>query len=104
RSETWLSEAQRLSHTGSWARSIPAGEMVYVSEELLRIAGLDRGDDITPADALFGRVHPEDQLRPAEERAIRDKTDATGERRVLLPDGTVRHIHYVLHPVFDAAG
>ena len=106
RSEAWLSEAQRLSHTGSWARNLETMEMVYVSPNLLRIAGFDRGGGNTPADPLIDRVHPEDRLRAVEEteRAIRDKTDSAGERRLLLPDGTIRHIQYALHPVLNAAG
>jgi PAS domain S-box-containing protein len=81
-------------------------EMVYVSPNLLRIGGFDRGGGNTPADALMDRVHPEDRLRAVEEteRAIRDKTDSAGERRLLLPDGTTRHIQYALHPVLNAAG
>src|SRR5689334_17952373 len=36
RSETYLAEGQRLSHTGSWARNVSSGE-VFWSQETFRI-------------------------------------------------------------------
>ena len=40
RSEAYLAEAQRLTHTGSWARCVTTGEISY-SQEAFRIFGLD---------------------------------------------------------------
>ena len=82
RTEEWLSEAQRLSHTGSWAtQPRRPRQMVYVSNEFLRIAGLDQSDGnslawsdestmlTTPADVgrALDRIHPDDQLVATEE-------------------------------------
>ena len=42
RSEAYLAEAQKLTHTGSWAFS-PRGGTYYWSEEMFRIWGFDPG-------------------------------------------------------------
>ncbi len=52
------------------------------------------------------RVHPEDRAKwqGTIDRAIREKSDYQVEFRILLPDGTVKYIHTVGHPVLNAAG
>ena len=47
RSETYLAEAQKLSHTGSWARSIATSEITYWSAECYRVLGFDPHDGQT---------------------------------------------------------
>jgi PAS domain S-box-containing protein len=106
RSEAWLSEGQRLSRTGSWAMNVETGQVVYASKEFLRIIGFDEGDGIPSTEVVLGRVHPDDRPGAIEdlERGLVAKTDYAAERRLTLPDGTIRHIHYVVHPASDAAG
>jgi PAS domain S-box-containing protein len=104
RSEAYLMEGQRLSHTGSWARSVPGGD-IYFSRESYRIFGLDPETKIT-LEFILGRVHPED--RPAYtgviEKAIREGSDIELDYRIILDDGSISHIHSVGHPVKSAAG
>jgi signal transduction histidine kinase len=52
------------------------------------------------------RIHPEDRAKwqGAVDRAIAEKSDYEVEFRILLPDGTVKYIHTVGHPVFNASG
>jgi two-component system sensor histidine kinase UhpB len=107
RSEAYLAEAQRLSHTGSWARNLQRPMESYWSAEGYRIFRVNPAGH--PAQALREmreRVHPDDwpRLKEAAEQAIRDKTDFEVNYRALLPDGSVRYIHTVGHPVTDAAG
>jgi PAS domain S-box-containing protein len=106
RSEAWLSEAQRLSHTGSWALDLKTGELKHWSPELLRICGFDPDAGIPSTEAVRERTHPEDRAKNVEEveTAIRERTGVAGERRLVLPDGTIRHLQTVVSPVFDAAG
>jgi PAS domain S-box-containing protein len=105
-SESYLSEAQRLSHTGSWAWVPARGEIRYWSEECFRIVGFDPAKEPPPMETIFQRIHPDDQARAAElmGRAPHDKVDFTLDYRVIHPDGRVRDLHLVGHPVFSASG
>jgi PAS domain S-box-containing protein len=106
RSEAYLAEAQRLTHTGSWAYSVKTGEPTHSSEEFCRLLGFDP-DMGRPSSGDFAqRIHPEDRAGAGEirARAIREKTGTDHTFRALLPDGTIRHIHTVSHPVLDADG
>ena len=104
RSEAYLAEAQRLSHTGSWAFN--ATEAIYWSEENFRIWGFDPQPDPPRRETVLQRLHPEDRDRVLEcvRKAVRERSDYVVEFRIVLPDGTVRHIHGLGHPVFDANG
>jgi PAS domain S-box-containing protein len=104
RSEAYLSEGQRLSHTGSWARSVSTGD-VYLSQESFRIFGLDPATKVT-LETILSRVHPEDRSSLSEkiQNAIRDASDFEEYYRVIREDGTIRHIHVLAHPLKNAAG
>jgi PAS domain S-box-containing protein len=105
-SESYLSEAQRLSHTGSWAWVPAKDEIRYWSEECFRIVGFDPAKQPPPMETIFERIHPDDRAKAAElmGRAPRDKADFTLDYRVIHPDGRVRDLHLVGHPVFSASG
>src|SRR3984957_2054601 len=103
RSEGYLTEAQRLSHTGSWA-SIPAmGEIRYLSEECYRVLGFDPHGGKPRYETFFNRIHPDDQakVREAVETAGREKAEFEVDYRILHPGGDVRDIHVIGHPVFS---
>jgi PAS domain S-box-containing protein len=105
RSEAYLAEAQRLAHTGSWARNMLTGEWTHSSEEHRRLYGLDNAQGIPSFEAFSRRIHPEDRARFDDgfERAIRERTDFEVDFRTVLPDGTVKYVHGVGHPLFDSA-
>ncbi|HEX4164922.1 MAG TPA: sigma 54-interacting transcriptional regulator, partial [Bryobacteraceae bacterium] len=104
RSEACLAGAQRLSHTGSFGWSIPSGE-VFWSEETFRIFQYDQTTKPTP-EVVFQRVHPEDVARVKQtvERASQDGKDFEHEHRLLMPDGSVKHVHAVAHGSLDKSG
>ena len=79
RSEGYLAEAQRLSHTGSWASVPAAGEIKYLSEECYRVLGFDPKGEQLRYETFFQRIHPEDQskVREAVERSGRDKWNSS---------------------------
>src|SRR5207244_11127737 len=79
---------------------------VYWSEENFRIWGFDPQQGPPHRETVLQRVHPEDRDRVVEyvEKAVRERRDYVVEFRIVLPDGTVRHIHGLGHPVFDANG
>src|ERR1700674_4615164 len=60
RSESYLAEAQRLSHTGSWASMPAMGEIRYLSEECYRVLGFDPHDGQPRFETFYQRIHPDD--------------------------------------------
>jgi PAS domain S-box-containing protein len=104
RSKRYLSEGQRLSHTGSWAWNLRTGE-VYWSEEHYRICGLDPAGP-PPVYPALRWVHPDDrsQIRTLMDRAVRERTDSELDFRVMRPDGCIRYVRSLAHPVLDDAG
>jgi PAS domain S-box-containing protein len=104
RSEAYLAEAQRLSHTGSWAFN--AIGPVYWSEENFRIWGLDPQQGLPDRELVLQRIHPDDRGRVLEYvvKALRDKEDYAAEFRIVLPEGTIKYIHGLGHPVFSSTG
>src|SRR5881394_97678 len=105
-SEAYLAEAQRLSHTGSWAWAPATGEIRYWSEETYRVLGFDPEPGPPRFETFFERLCPEDQVRVRDlfENAIRDKTDFETDYRVVRPGGAIGNIHAVGHPVCDEVG
>jgi PAS domain S-box-containing protein len=106
RSERYLAEAQRLTHTGSWAWRVAGGDALHVSEEWYRIYGFDPEEGMSAWEKWLQRLHPEDRAKwqRAVDRAIGEKSDYEVEVRVLLPGGMVKYIHTVGHPVLNASG
>jgi PAS domain S-box-containing protein len=106
RSEAYLAEAQKLTHTGSWALRIPGSEALHLSEEWYRVYGFDPVKGPPTWEELLQRVHPEDRAKwqGTIDRAISEKSDYEVESRILLPIGTVKYLRSVGHPVLNASG
>ncbi|MEA2543607.1 MAG: hypothetical protein QOH35_4973, partial [Acidobacteriaceae bacterium] len=106
RSEAYLAEAQRLTHTGSWAWRVAGREALHLSEEWYRIYGFDPENGPPAFEQLLQRTHPEDRAKwkGAIDRAIDRKSDYEVEFRILLPDAATKYIHTVGHPVLNASG
>jgi PAS domain S-box-containing protein len=104
RSEAYLAEAQKLSHTGSFGWDVSSGE-IYWSRETFRIFGCDPGEKPTIELALE-RTHPEDRtaVQQSLERLTREKREFDYETRLLMPDGSVKHVRVVGNPSEDEAG
>jgi PAS domain S-box-containing protein len=104
RSEAYLSGAQRLSQTGSVGWRVSSGEL-YWSEETYRIFAYDR--TIKPTVELFlQRLHPEDvaPVKQIVEHAAQDKKDYEHKYRLIMPDGSIKYIHFVAHALSDVSG
>ena len=106
RSEAYLAEAQRLAHTSSWAWRVPGMEAVHISEEWYRIYGFDPNEGMPTWSEREQRIHPEDRARwqGAIDRAIDQRSDFEVEFRLLFPDGTVKYLQAIGHPVFETSG
>jgi NO-binding membrane sensor protein with MHYT domain/signal transduction histidine kinase len=101
RSEAYLAEAQGLSHTGSFGWSVSTGEIIW-SEETFRIFQYDPTTKPT-VELILQRVHPEDAalVKQTIERASQDGKNFEHEYRLLMPDGSVKHLHVVAHALSD---
>jgi PAS domain S-box-containing protein len=104
RSEANLAEAQKLSHTGSFGWKPSTGEIIW-SEETFRIFQYDRTTKPT-VELILQRVHPEDAglVQQATERAARDWKNFEHKYRLLMPDGSVKHLHVVARAFSDESG
>ena len=103
-SQAYLAEAQRLSHTGSWANS--ANGPKYWSEECYRVLGFDPAEPLPSLETIFQRIHQDDRaaMREQLERGIRDKTDFEVDLRIVHPSTGIRNIRSLCHAVLDARG
>ena len=106
RSEAYLTEAQKLSRSGSFALRPGDGPMGYWSEETFRIFGFNPQDGVPSREAFLERIHVEDRPRVSGRvvQAQDVRADYTDEYRVVLPGGAVRHVHVSAHPVFSSTG
>jgi PAS domain S-box-containing protein len=105
RSEAYLAEAQRLSHTGSWALDVATGQFIHSSEEHHRLFGFDPQEGIPVWKEWARRVHREDREGTWDkiQRGISERTDFELDYRTVHPDGTIKYVHALGHPVFNAA-
>jgi PAS domain S-box-containing protein len=104
RSEAYLAEAQRLSHTGSFGWNPDTGEIVW-SDETYRIFEYYCVTKPT-LDMLVQRLHPQDRafFQQVIDRASQTATDFEHEYRLLLADGRVKHVHAIAHVLEDGSG
>jgi signal transduction histidine kinase/PAS domain-containing protein len=99
RSEAYLSEAQRLSHCGSFAWNVYR-EGIYWSEETYRIFECDPANEPT-LEFILERTHPEDRalVQQLSYHAQQEGRHLHFEHRLLMPNGSVKHIEIVAHVV-----
>jgi PAS domain S-box-containing protein len=102
RSEVHLAEAQRLTHTGSFGWGVSTGDLLW-SDETFRIFQYDRST-IPTLELILQRVHPDDAalVKKSIDRASQDGSDF--DYRLLMPDGSVKHVQIVAHAESDEAG
>jgi PAS domain S-box-containing protein len=104
RSEAYLAEAQRLSHTGSFGWAVSSGEISW-SQETFRIFDYNPATKPT-VELILQRTHPEDAalVKQTIERASQDGKDFDFEHRLLMPDGSIKHVRVVGHAQRDESG
>jgi formate hydrogenlyase transcriptional activator len=104
RSEFYLSEGQRLAHTGSWAFN-PSGFFDYWSPELFQMYGLDPAHGAPTLAEYLARIHPQDRafMAGTVERMLAEESGCDVKKRIIRPDGALRHVRCVGVPIFDKA-
>ena len=107
RSESYLAEAQRMTRSGSWAWNVRTGA-IFWSQEMFRIYDYDPEKMKPTWSHILERVHPEDrskvEQRAERETAQKESVGSEGDFRIVLPDGTTKHLHSIAHPVMDESG
>jgi formate hydrogenlyase transcriptional activator len=98
RNEAYLAEAQRLSHTGSFGWHVSSGK-IYWTEETFRIFEFETAPSTT-LERVFERIHPEDRNLVTEtiNSAARERKNFDFEHRLLMPDGSVKHVRVMGRP------
>jgi PAS domain S-box-containing protein len=103
RREAYLAETQKLSHTGSFGWRPDNGEIVW-TDEIYRIFEYDRAEKPT-LDMVFQRIHPQDRaLAQQIIDGVSSSTDFEHEYRLVMPSGTIKHIHVRAHALPTSPG
>lgn len=100
-----LAEAQRIARIGSWDWDI-INDMIFWSDEMYKIFGLEPGEGPINLEKVLGRIHPGDreEFRRALERSIREGAPIDMLHRIVLPDGEVRTLHSRGEVIRDSQG
>jgi PAS domain S-box-containing protein len=105
RSEALLAEGQRISHTGSWSWNISSKKLTW-SDEHFRIFGVDPQQTEPTFELFQSRIHLEERalVQRTIDRAILEASSFSLDYRIILPDGSVKHVHAEGRPVLMEAG
>jgi PAS domain S-box-containing protein len=106
RSETYLEEGQRLSHTGSFAAEPAKREFTFWSAETFRIFGLEPRSRPPTRREIYEYVHPMDRerLEKSGNTLVAELRETAIEFRVVRADGNVRYVYLASRPVVDESG
>jgi signal transduction histidine kinase/PAS domain-containing protein len=106
RSEAYLTEAQKLTHTGSFAIDVATREVAHSSDEHSRLYGFDPEHGVPSLEGFVERIQPQDRAKCIEalEKGIREATTIDVEYRVVLPQSPVRRHRAIAHPIFTSSG
>jgi PAS domain S-box-containing protein len=99
RERAYLTEAQSLTHTGSWACNLLTREIFHSSDENARLYGFDPGQGAIPFDRFYNAILAEDELALGAklENAIREGADYDVEFRIRRTDGAIRFLRGIGH-------
>jgi signal transduction histidine kinase len=106
RSEAYLAEGQRLTHTGSWSLNIATRQILHSSAEHTRMFGFDPEEGQPSFEEFLQRVHPEDRGHVLEtfDALMQSGGDLDLQYRIATPDCPVRYVHAIGHPVLKESG
>lgn len=104
-SEAFLLDAQHLSHTGSWKHELVSNKVIG-TPEIERIYEITAQEDRSSPEFFFNRIHPDDRDRERKvySLALNEKRDFESDYRIVLPDGSIKHIHNIGRPRLNEEG
>ena len=105
RSEGFLAEGQKISHTGSWGWNLATGKIIW-SDEQCRMLGFDLTSTEPSVELFLERIHPDDQARVRQtlRKATSEGSDYEMEYRLILPDGSIKHFRTLGRPIPNKSG
>src|ERR1044071_5140122 len=105
RSEGFLADGQRISHTGSWSWNVSSGELAW-SEEHFRIFAFDPEKTELSFQLFLEAVHPDDRslIERGFDEAVREKSGFDMEFRIALADGSIKNVQSVGRPILTHSG
>ncbi|MCF7886753.1 MAG: PAS domain S-box protein, partial [Candidatus Marinimicrobia bacterium] len=88
-----LKKAQKMANLGYWEMNIQTGKAIW-SDEFFRICGFKPQSFEPNAEKGFELIHPDDRERAQKTlgEAIKEGTDYSIEKRIVRPDGEIRHV------------
>ena len=87
-----LEDVQSIANVGTWEYQFKEDKLKW-SDHTHKIMGMDKA--LTPSiDLFFELVHPEDleQLKDKYKKALEMKQDYIIHHRIILPDGSIKHL------------
>lgn len=104
-SQTRLLKAQRIACLGNWDWDIIGGSLHW-SDEIYRIFGLTPQQFGATYEAFLESVHPDDRSHVVQsvDATLRAGKPYSIDHRIVLPDGSIRHVHEQAEVEFDDAG
>ncbi|MES2515778.1 MAG: SpoIIE family protein phosphatase [Bacteroidota bacterium] len=105
RVESGLKEAQAIAHLGNWELSFETGVAIW-SEEACRMYGLLPGDNRHSFADWVSFIHPDDMdyVRLTTKEAQKTFSNSDLTHRIVLKDGTIKHIESKCRFEFDLEG
>src|SRR6202789_3871538 len=102
--QAFLARGQSISHTGSFGRNVASGEL-YWSAETYNIFEHDRAVKPT-LEMILRRTHPDDRdlVLQTLDRESETRADFELEHRLLMPNGSVKHLHVSFRVVTTTSG
>jgi PAS domain S-box-containing protein len=99
RQQAYLTEAQSLTHIGSWACNLVTREIFHSSAENARLYGFDPSEGAIPFDRFYNTILAEDELalRAKLENEVRAGADYDVEFRIRRTDGAIRFLRGIGH-------
>lgn len=100
-----LNRAQQIAHLGNWEWDIQSN-VLWWSDEIYRIFGLEPQECQATYDKFLERVHPEDRekIQEAVMEALKSHTHYSLMHRIIREDGTVRYVMEEGDVICDAEG
>ncbi len=104
--QAYLAEAQELTKTCSWAWDPHSDRIVYCSDEIYGVFELDPAEGIPSIETLIQRIHPDDRamVRAQSFQGAREEAEHAFEYRILLANGTVKHVRTLRRTVLNDSG
>ncbi|MCA9917121.1 MAG: PAS domain S-box protein [Anaerolineales bacterium] len=92
-SDKLLKHTEQTAHVGSWEMDIATGDSLW-SDEFFRICGFEPEAFEPTADKGFQIIHLDDRERASQaiEEAINSGAPYSIEKRIVRPDGEIRHV------------